>query len=203
MSKLSFAGLAMMVVALTACGGGGSGGDAAPAVVSNAAPTANAGAAQNVSVAAILTLNGSASTDPNADPLTYSWTFTSRPAGSAAILAGATSAAPTFVADLAGTYVASLIVNDGKVDSAPVTVMITAAVANVAPVANAGVAQNVVAGALVTLDGSASSDANLDQLTYSWSLTGKPAGSAAALASASSARPTLTADLAGTYVASL
>ena len=49
-----------------------------------------------------------------------------------------------------------------------------AGVANVAPAANAGVAQNVTTGTLVTLNGSASSDANSDSLTYLWTLTSKP-----------------------------
>ena len=154
------------------------------ASVANAAPVANTGDAQNVVAGASVTLDGSASSDANGDQLSYSWSLTSKPAGSAAALASATSARPTFTAALAGTYVASLTVNDGKVNSTAATVTVTAAVANVTPVANAGVAQNVATGTLVTLDGSASSDANGDQLTYSWSLTSKPAGSAAALASA-------------------
>lgn len=74
---------------------------------------------------------------------------------------------------------------------------------NAAPIANAGVAQNVVAGSSVTLDGSASSDADGDSLTYAWTLTSKPAGSAAVLSPATSAKPTLNVDLAGTYVADL
>ena len=189
-----------LVLALAACGGGGSGGDTPPA---NAAPVANAGVAQNVVAGTLVTLNGSASSDANSDPLTFAWTLTSKPAGSAAVLAGATSAAPTFTADAAGTYVASLVVNDGKISSTPSTVTVTATIGNAAPVANAGVAQNVIAGTVVTLNGSASTDANNDPLTYAWALTSKPAGSAATLAGASSAAPTFTADAAGTYVASL
>ncbi|NCP01678.1 MAG: hypothetical protein GW862_15910, partial [Sphingomonadales bacterium] len=173
------------------------------ASVANAAPVANAGVTQNVVAGSAVTLDGSASSDANSDPLTYAWTLTSKPAGSTAALSSATSAKPTFTADVAGTYVGTLTVNDGKVNSTAVTVTITAAVANVAPVANAGVAQNVVAGSAVTLDGSASSDANSDTLTYAWTLTSKPAGSAAALSSATSAKPTFTADVAGAYVASL
>ncbi|PIY23372.1 MAG: hypothetical protein COZ10_09450, partial [Comamonadaceae bacterium CG_4_10_14_3_um_filter_60_75] len=68
-----------------------------------------------------------------------------------------TTAKPTFVADVAGSYVASLIVNDGTTASSAAAVTVTASVANAAPVANAGIAQNVVAGSVVTLDGSASS----------------------------------------------
>ena len=173
------------------------------ASVANSAPVANAGVAQNVVAGNVVTLDGSASSDANSDPLTYAWTLTAKPAGSAATLSSTTSAKPTFTANLAGTYVANLTVNDGKVNSTTVTVSITAAVANVAPVANAGVAQNVVAGSTVTLDGSASSDANSDPLTYVWTLTSRPAGSIAALSSTTSAKPTFTAYLAGTYVASL
>ncbi|NBS98315.1 MAG: hypothetical protein EBT08_19535, partial [Betaproteobacteria bacterium] len=146
---------------------------------------------------------GSASSDANGDALTFSWTLTGKPNGSAAVLASENSAAPTFLADVAGTYVASLIVNDGKVNSITATGTVTATVANAAPVANAGVAQNVTTGTIVTLNGSASSDANGDALTFSWTLTAKPNGSAAVLAGVNSAVPTFLADIAGTYVASL
>jgi PKD domain len=199
---------ALLSVALAACGGGSGGSSDGSATVLppsnlNVAPTASAGANQSVMTGAIITLDGSASSDANSDPLTYAWTLTSKPAGSAATLALAMSAKPTFIADVAGTYVASVIVNDGKINSTAATVTVTAATVNAAPVADAGVSQNVVAGSVVTLDGSASSDANSDPLTYAWTLTAKPAGSTAALSLATSAKPTFTADVAGTYVANL
>jgi hypothetical protein len=164
---------------------------------------ANAGTAQNTVTGTTVTLDGSGSSDANGDALTYAWTLTSKPAGSAASLINPTSPKPTFQADVAGTYVASLVVNDGKVSSQAGTVTVTATVANAAPVANAGTAQNTVTGTTVTLDGSGSSDANGDALTYAWTLTSKPAGSTAALSSTTSAKPTFKADVAGTYVASL
>ena len=173
------------------------------AAQSNAAPVANAGNNQNVVTGNTVTLDGSTSSDANGDTLTYAWSLTSKPAGSAATLSSSTSARPTFTADIAGTYVASLTVNDGQISSNTATVSVTATRANAAPVANAGTEQNVVTGNSVTLDGSTSSDANGDALTYVWSLTSKPTGSAAALSSTTSARPTFTADIAGTYVASL
>jgi len=74
---------------------------------------------------------------------------------------------------------------------------------NAAPVANAGLAQSVLTGTLVTLDGSASTDANNDALNYSWSLSSKPVGSGAALLSPTSIKTTFTADVAGGYVAAL
>ena len=117
---------------------------------------ANAGANQSV-VLGTITLDGSTSSDANGDKLTYSWTLLSKPTDSNPGLAGATTAKPTFTADKAGLYVFSLVVNDGKLERAHVTETITAAAANVAPVANAGPPQSVVTGASVTLDGRASS----------------------------------------------
>ena len=177
--------------------------DTATFSTNNVAPVANAGPDQGgITPGSLVTLDGSASSDGDGDPLTYSWSLTSRPAGSTAVLANPTSVTPTFTVDLAGDYMAQLIVNDGTVDSAPDSVIITSN--NVAPVANAGPDQSGKAlGSLVTLDGSASSDANGDPLTYSWSLTSKPAGSAAVLANPISVTPTFTADLAGTYVVQL
>lgn len=96
------------------------------ALAANTAPVANAGSPQTVSTGDPVTLDGSGSFDVNGNPLTYSWTLTSVPEGSTATLTGATTVSPTFTADLAGGYVASLVVNDGIVNSAPSTVTITA-----------------------------------------------------------------------------
>jgi len=189
------------LVVLTACGGGGGG--ELPESSANDTPNANPGGLQNTVTGTTVTLDGSGSSDANGDALTYSWTIVSKPAGSAASLINPASPKPTFQADVAGTYVASLVVNDGKISSQAGTVTVTAAVANAVPVANAGTAQNTIAGTLVTLDGSASSDANGDALTYSWTIVSKPAGSAASLIPPTSPKPTLNADVAGTYVASL
>ena len=49
------------------------------------------------------------------------------PAGSAATLSGPTAVNPTFIADLDGSYVLELVVNDGQMDSVPDTVVIRAA----------------------------------------------------------------------------
>ena len=173
------------------------------AAMANAAPVANAGVAQNVMAGTKVILNGSTSSDANGDPLTYSWTLTVKPSGSAAMLANANSVTPSFTPDVSGTFVGSLIVSDGKVNSTAATVTLIVTLANAAPVADAGPAQRVLAGSVVSLNGSASSDANSDTLTYAWRLTSVPAGSGAPLAISTSVRPTFTADVAGTYVASL
>jgi hypothetical protein len=97
------------------------------AVAANVKPVARATTAASLPVApgTTVTLSGATSSDGNNDPLSYRWTL-SKPAGSTATLTGATTVSPTFVADVAGTYVATLIVNDGQMDSDPATLVITA-----------------------------------------------------------------------------
>jgi hypothetical protein len=166
----------------------------------NVAPVANAGPDQGGKApGSVILLDGSASSDANGDSLTYLWSLT-RPAGSTAVLSSTTNVSPTFTVDRAGDYVVQLIVNDGTVSSAPDSVIISTI--NVAPVANAGPDQADILGSVIVLDGSASSDANGDSLTYLWSLT-PPAGSTAVLSSTTNVSPTFTADLAGTYTAEL
>lgn len=103
---------------LSACGGGND------APLANHAPGANAGPAQTVAAGTSIKLAGSG-TDADQDIVLYSWTLT-RPAGSTATLLNYHVATPTFFADVPGQYVATLIVNDGQLDSAPSSVTITA-----------------------------------------------------------------------------
>lgn len=91
----------------------------------NVPPVANAGGNQTVVVGDTVTLTGSG-TDANGDLLTYNWSFVSRPAGSVASLTGETTPTANFTADVSDTYVVSLVVNDGDVDSVPANVSVTA-----------------------------------------------------------------------------
>jgi len=77
----------------------------------NIAPIADAGPDQGVFVGDVVSLDGSLSSDPDIDPLTFSWTL-ARPDGSTAVLTGDTTASPTFTADVPGTYTATLTVAD-------------------------------------------------------------------------------------------
>jgi hypothetical protein len=168
----------------------------------NSVPVANAGAAQSVLTGATATLDGTGSTDANGDTLTYRWIL-SAPTGSVATLSSSTESKPTFRADLSGTYVASLIVNDGKANSVVASTRVTAATANTAPVASAGSAQTLAVTGTVTLDGTASTDANGDALTYKWVLSTKPTGSATVLLLSTTSKPTFVPDKVGVYVATL
>jgi PKD repeat protein len=170
----------------------------------NAAPLADAGPNQTVLLGATVYLDGSASSDPDGDSLTYLWAILATPSGSQASLSDPTDVKPSFVADLDGQYIFQLIVNDGTVQSEPDRVIIiTGTAPDTAPVANAGPDQTVQQGALVALDGSASHDAENDPLTYVWSFAARPEGSHAALSDPTAAAPSFTADIVGTFVVQL
>ncbi|MCG3111317.1 MAG: PKD domain-containing protein [Candidatus Manganitrophus sp. SB1] len=169
----------------------------------NRAPIAHAGPDQNVVTGSLVTLDGSLSSDPDGEMLTYQWTMTEKPAGSAAALSASGAVRPTFTADVDGTYRISLVVNDGMLNSPADEVVIIATRPNTPPTANAGPDQQVTAGALVTLDGSTSFDPDGDLITYHWEFISRPAGSAAVFSSPTAVRPTFTADLPGVYTVRL
>ncbi len=100
----------------------------------DAPPTAVAAWDQIVTPGASVALDGSASTDPDSSGvLTYAWSLAA-PAGSGATLSGGTTATPSFVADVAGTYVATLVVGDGTNESAASSVTVrTSATASRVP----------------------------------------------------------------------
>lgn len=167
------------------------------------APTANAGANQNVKTGQSVKLNGVASSSSKGEPLSYSWSLISKPIGSMAWLNNDTTVTLSFTPDLDGTYIAQLIVNDGLSNSSPSTVSITATSTNATPVALAGDDESVPINSKVTLDGSRSFDSDGDTLRYTWAMVSKPSTSQAFLLGNETVSPSFTADKAGNYVVSL
>jgi hypothetical protein len=132
----------------------------------NKIPVANAGSDQNVDENTLVTLNGTASFDPDGDLLSYQWIV---PQG--ITLISSTASITTFMAPEVSTltsYTCTLIVNDGKVNSVADEVIITVRQVNKPPVADAGPDQRVDRNALVTLNGTASYDPDGDPLDYFW-----------------------------------
>ncbi|HZV81782.1 MAG TPA: FG-GAP-like repeat-containing protein [Geobacteraceae bacterium] len=91
----------------------------------NLPPNAATGPDQTVTQWSTVHLDGSASSDGNGDPISYSWTFASCPQNTCPGLTGANSATPSFPAELAGTYNLRLSVYDGQVFSTADTVDIS------------------------------------------------------------------------------
>ena len=107
-------------VALTGCGG-----DTVGTVEPNTTPVADAGADQKGTLNSVIILDGSGSRDTDGDTISYDWTLTSAPTGSVSTLSDADTDNPTLIPDVGGLYVASLVVNDGKVDSTSDSITIT------------------------------------------------------------------------------
>ncbi len=170
--------------------------------VANTPPIANAGPDQFGFVSGTLQLDGTESTDPDGDELTFEWVVFALPLGSTAFLDDPTSATPTFVPDFAGDYRFQLTVSDGK-DTATDQTAISVSEVNTPPAADAGDDQEAFVGDDVQLIG-AGFDPDPQDLEFTWTFESTPAGSTAAITSASGDEiASFTPDLVGIYVARL
>ncbi|MBS1810672.1 MAG: CotH kinase family protein [Acidobacteria bacterium] len=122
-------------------------------------------------------LDGTASTDPDNDSLTYYWTVDGQEVGQGAL----------FTTTLGiGVHTIGLTVKDGRdgVGNATASIRVLAPVINRPPVAViAPLPSEIVTadafGAMVRLDGTASTDPDNDLLTYTWSVNGQDVGQGA------------------------
>jgi alpha-tubulin suppressor-like RCC1 family protein len=111
---------------------------------------------------------------------------------------GVISGNPTVVSPTS-TYTVTATNSAGST-TAVLTITVDAPV--VPPIASAGSTQRVPAGSNVLLDGTASSDSAGRALSYAWTLSA-PLGSNALLSDSRSVTPSFTADVPGTYTATL
>jgi PKD repeat protein len=132
---------------------------ATTATISNVVPIARPGGPYTSFRNAPLMLDGTASTDGNGDPLTYRWDFGDGTTG--------TGATPTHAYIAFGSYVVSLVVNDGAADSPSAVALVT--IPDRPPLAHAGGPYTGVRGVAITFNGAASADPDGNPLTYQWS----------------------------------
>lgn len=94
--------------------------------VDHGPPTASATSPVLTTPGTPVTLDASASADPDGRALTFSWTLTQQPYGASATLTDATTATPTFTSSVIGTYTARVTVtaSDGQSASADVVLQV-------------------------------------------------------------------------------
>ncbi len=167
----------------------------------NQPPVANAGNNQSItSPSNSVTLNGSASGDPDGNIVSYNWVTVSGP-GSATI-SNSNTATPTVAGLTPGGYTFELTVTDNKgataKDQVTVTVLPQSISPNQPPVANAGNNQTIsLPVSSVTLDGSRSFDPDGTLSSYTWYQVSGP--SASVISSANSSATVASQLIAGQY----
>jgi hypothetical protein len=118
----------------------------------NTAPVAKASISTPtpIAIGQTVQLDSTGSSDLDGNPITYTWKLKT-PTGSNTTLSDTKIASPTFTPDRGGTYTAELTVNDGLVDSQPVTV--TANVSSVSVMITSPPGQATITGDTVTIQG--------------------------------------------------
>jgi hypothetical protein len=147
-------------------GFGGLDWDSVNITVTNRDPIADAGVDQTVAVDSLVTLDGSASSDPDRDPITFAWTQTSGPA---VTLTGDDTARPTFTPTVIAIYSFQARVSDNDGGSRTDTMTVNV-INGVPPVADAKVWPGLTGhvGAVFVFDGSNSTDPDGTITGYLW-----------------------------------
>lgn len=114
----------LLALAAACSAGNGTGSGGGPG--NNRPPVASAGGDRDVLLADLVALDGSASHDPDGDPLRYRWTLRARPVDSTAAIEEPAAATARFLVDRVGEYRVELVVSDGIATSDAVQVSLTA-----------------------------------------------------------------------------
>lgn len=163
----------------------------------NTPPVAVAGLDYTLPIGSNFFLDGSSSSDVDADSLRYLWEVIDAPASIS--LVDSSAAQTRFTPVDTGSYTFRLTISDGQTShSDEVTIVVTGA-GNLAPVAEAGTQQTVGVGLEVTLDGSGSSDPEGALITYHWIIGNNP-GENVILSDSTDTMPRFTPNLVGSYV---
>ncbi|MBN1182071.1 MAG: lamin tail domain-containing protein [Bacteroidales bacterium] len=166
-------------------------------------PLAHAGFNNRVRIGNTVQLDGTRSTDSELNTLTYSWQLISKPDGSNASLSKTGSSQTEFVADEAGKYTFSLIVNNGEFNSIPAYVSIFAT-ENREPTANISpTSYTCIVGEQISISPKQSYDPDYDVLSYYYELTEKPAGSDVVINSSGERTLNMVPDIEGKYLLEL
>ena len=123
----------------------------------NRPPVAHAGGPYAAVRNQPITFDGSASSDPDGDALTYLWDFGDGTTG--------IGVAPTHAYSSLGVFTVRLTVSDGQATS---EALVSATITNARPLANAGPDRTVRRRTVVLLDGRASSDPDGTITAYQW-----------------------------------
>ena len=124
--------------------------------VGNRAPTCNAGGPYSGQIGEAIQFDGTGSSDPDGDPLTYLWDFGD---GSTA-----TGPSPAHAYATSGVFTVTLGVNDGCATS----ICETTATINAPPLCDADGPYSGDVGESITFDGSGSSDPDGTIVSYAW-----------------------------------
>ena len=143
----------------------------------NMLPIANAGIDANLNISPNqITLDGSASSDPEGDTLDFQWSVVSQPAGVNVTLEDSDTAMPSFTSFVPGEYEFELVVtddlNDVGSDRVIVNLVNQAPVLSLKPYKTEG-----FVGLPITFDASDSTDVNGQTLMFEWEIISAPESS--------------------------
>ena len=131
-----------------------------PPPASNQPPVANAGGPYSAAVGAPVSLDGSASRDPDGSIASYAWNFGNGSTGS--------GVAPSATYAIAGTFTVTLTVTDNGGATSQASTTVTVTTNTQPPVANAGGPYAGTVNVAISFSGAASRDPDGSVVSYLW-----------------------------------